>query len=237
MEKIGILLFVGGLILVFFGCEKKNSPDEEFQVYVAELQNNLGIVLLEKNENEIFLPIELLEKDTARNLSDFFFNKLMESLSFSNSHLNEKNELTKKIIRQYDAHKLIWIGSEDYADSLRIFSIVDVLSTEVRDENYSLEEQFSQIISRLEEMPTYFSKAKEVIKKPTKEKLENAIYQYSKDFFYLKNELSLLIRKPDILKEDQIDFSQKNEKAQLAIKDFIAFLNSQLFELNNQKSL
>ena len=86
----------------------------------------------------------------------------------------------------------------------------------------------------MEEMPVYFSQAKELIQNPTKEKLEEAIQQYSQDYFYLKNELSLLIRKPDILKEDQINFSQKSEEAQLAVKDFTAFLNSQLFELNDK---
>ena len=80
----------------------------------------------------------------------------------------------------------------------------------------------------------YFFQAKKLIQNPTKEKLENAIQQYSQDYFFLKNELSLLIRKPDILKEDQMNFSQKNEKAQLAVKDFIAFLNSHLFELDNE---
>lgn len=230
MEKIGILLFVS---VLFFGCKKKNTHDEDFQIYVEGLQNDFGIIILEKNENEFFLPIELLEKDTARDVSDFFFNRLIESLSFSNNDLNEKNNFIKKGIRQYDAHKLIWKGGEDYGDSLRIFSIVDVLSSEVGDEKYSPEEQFSQIMNRLDEIPIYFSKAKKLIQNPTKEKLKNAIQQYSKDYFYLKKELSLLIRKPDILKGDQINFSQKNEEAQLAVKDFIAFLNSQLFDLSN----
>ena len=230
MKKVGVLLFV--FTIAIYGCEKKNSPDEDFQTLVGELEKDLGIVFLAKNENEVFLPIELLQKDTASNLSDFFFNRLIQTSSFSSNYLNEKNKFIKKRIQQYHAHKLIWKDGVDYVDSLRIFSIVDVLNAEVGDKNYSPEEQFSQIISRLEEIPIYFSKAKKVIKKPTKQKLENAIQQYSQDYFYLKNELSLLIQKPDILKEDQIDFSQKNEKAQLAVKDFIAFLNSQLFELS-----
>ena len=117
-------------------------------------------------------------------------------------------------------------------DSMESFSIISVLNMELGKKGISAEEQFSLIISRLEEMPIYFSKAKKIIKNPAKEKLENAIQQYSQDYFYLKNELSLFIRKPDILKEDQIDFSKKNENAQLAVKDFIAFLNSHLFELD-----
>ncbi|MEM6964308.1 MAG: hypothetical protein AAF573_06055, partial [Bacteroidota bacterium] len=75
---------------------------------------------------------------------------------------------------------------------------------------------------------------KVLLKSPTKEKLEAAVAQYAKDYFYLKNELPLLIRKPDILKADQIDFSDKNKDAQIALKDMIAFLNSHLFEIKDK---
>jgi hypothetical protein len=112
--------------------------------------------------------------------------------------------------------------------------MIDVLNSTVIDTKLTNEEQFSKIRIQLQELPNYFSQAKNIIQKPSEEKLENAIQQYSQDYFYLKNELPLLLRKPDILKEDQIDFSQENEQAQLAVKDFIAFLNSHFFEINDK---
>jgi len=232
MKKTGVVLF--GIILfgTLFGCKKKKSPDEDFQVLVEELERDLGIVFLEKNENDFFLPIEFLEKDTLSDLTDVIQTRLNEPLLFSNDDLNESNNYLKEMINLYSYYKLPFLENGVIIDSMEAFSIISVLSMEVGKKGISSEEQFSQIISRLEEIPIYFTKAKELIKKPTKQKLKNAIKQYTNDYFYLKDELSLLVRKPDILKEDQIDFSKKNEEAQLAVKDFIAFLNSQLFELS-----
>lgn len=234
MKKVGVLFLV--IAIGLFGCEKKNSPDEDFQIYVEELQNDLGIVILEKNEKEVFHPIELLEKDTGID-----FNYLIQKVFgipipplFPESQIYERNNSIVKGIQMYLIFKSQVLENGVSQDSMVTFSIINVLRVEVENENYSPEEQFLQIISRLDEIPVYFTKAKELIQKPTKENLENAIQQYSQDYFYLKNELPLLLRKPDILKEDQIDFSQKNEQAQLAVKDFIAFLNSQLFEINDK---
>jgi len=225
MKKIGILLFVS---VLFFSCQK--SQDEEFEKYIEGLQNEWGIVFLEKNGNEFFPPIELLTEDHLKDSVYLLNEKLKKAFIFQDEFLQEKNVGLKKIIQQY-ANQKINFDDEVLSDTLNFFSIINFLEREVRNKNSSPEEQFSQIIFSLEEIPNYFFHAKKIIKNPSKEKLENAIQQYSKDYFYLKNELSLLIRKPDILKKDQINFSQKNEKAQLAVKDFIAFLNSHLFEL------
>jgi len=232
MKKIGVLLFVFGIIL--FGCEKKNTPDQDFQILLEELEKDVGIVFLEKNKNDFFFPIELLEKDTLSNLIDVIQTRLNEFQLFPNDELNERNNSIKKTIKLYSYFKIPFLVNGIILDSMESFSIISVLNMELGKKGISPEEQFSLIISRMEEMPIYFSQAKELIQNPTKEKLEEAIQQYSQDYFYLKNELSLLIRKPDILKEDQINFSQKSEEAQLAVKDFTAFLNSQLFELNDK---
>lgn len=234
MKKTGVLLFVIVLVATLFGCKKKNSPDESFKILVGEIEKDLGIVFLEKNENKFFLPIELLEKDTLSNLIDGVQTRLNDRLLFSSDDLNESNNSLKQVINLYSYFNRQFLENGVIIDSMEVFSIISVLSMELGKKGISPEEQFSQIIFRLEEIPIYFSKAKELIKKPTKPKLINAIKQYSNDYFYLKNKLSLFIRKPDILKDDQIDFSRKNEKAQLAVKDFIAFLNSQIFELDDK---
>jgi len=225
MEKIEVLLFV---ITLFFGCQK--SQDAEFEKCVEEIKKGFNIVLLEK-ENKV--EIDVFE--TLEGKPKYGYKKLVEAIIFPEKELNEKNQLVKKSINFYFQHKF-----ESYRDSTtnillhssKFFSMVKVLSSTAQDSTLTNDEQFSEIRNQLNELPIYFSQAKKIIQKPTKEKLTNAIQQYSQDYFYLKNELPLLIRKPDILREDQINFSQKNEQAQLAVKDFIAFLNSHLFELN-----
>ena len=99
MKKIGVLLFVLGVIL--FGCEKKNTPDQDFQILVEKLEKDVGIVFLEKNENEVFFPIELLEKDTLSNLIDVIQTRLNEFQLFPNDELNERNNSIKKTIKLY----------------------------------------------------------------------------------------------------------------------------------------
>lgn len=230
IEKIlwGIILLV-----LLGGCEKKNTPDEDFQLLVKAVEKDFRVIFYEKNENEVFLPIELLEKNIETDSSSNAFTKIEKLLSFSKKGLSEKNKSIQSGIYFFSLAQLPFIKKGTITDSIFTFSMIQVLDLELNKKGISPEEQFSQIVDRLEEIPLYFSKAKQLIIHPSKAKLERAIQQFSQDYFYLREELSLLIRKPDILKEDQIDFSQKNEKAQIAIKDFIAFLNSHLFELEN----
>ena len=225
MKKKGILLFV---IVLFFGCQ--NSRDAEFEKYIEGLkQRNYLVLLPKKNKNgfDVFETLEGIPNFVSKEFGDIYM--------FSDEELNEKSQLVRKCFNFYLQHKY-----DSYRDSStnillhssKFFSMVEVLNSTATNTQLTNEEQFSEIRIQLEELPNYFFRAKKIIQNPTKENLENVIQQYSQDYFYLKNELPLLIRKPDILKEDQINFSQKNEEAQLAVKDFIAFLNSQLFELS-----
>ncbi len=219
MVKTKYLLFV--IVLL---CSCQTSQDADFELFVKEIENELGVVFLqkEKKSNDFFLPIEMLKKDSI-DAKEKFGDDINEAFLFKSKDLNEKNQMLFKQLQLFSIEK----------KSSKIFSIIEILKSEVVDTDKTEEEQLSNIISRLEEMPSYFSKAKEVIKNPNKEKIQLAVERYSTDFFYLKNELPTLIRKPDILKESQIDFSQKNKEAQIALKDFIAFLNSHLFEIRD----
>jgi hypothetical protein len=227
MRKIGILLFV---IVLFFSCQK--SQDAEFEKYMEELKQENYLVFSPKKDDNGFDFFETLAGETKFGIKEFG-----EIFHFSEEELNEKNQLVRKYFNFYMGHKF-----DSHRDSItnillyssKFFSMIDVLNSTVIDTKLTNEEQFSKIRIQLQELPNYFSQAKKIIQKPTKANLENAIQQYSQDYFYLKNELPLLLRKPDILKEDQIDFSQENEQAQLAVKDFIAFLNSHFFEINDK---
>lgn len=223
MKKIGILIFVS---VLFFSCKK--SQDAELKKIVEDFQQKSGLVFFQKDslQNAFFPPIDLLEKTNTDSQLVFFQKQQGELRDINRTRLSEDN---RAFIGAYQE----WISLKENDTSN--FNIFSILKNEVSDSSQTNEDQFSKIINRLEEVPLYFSKAKQLIKKPFKARLENAIAQYSVDYFYLKNELPLLIRKPDILKEDQINFSQKNKKAQIAVKDFIAYLNSHLFEINERE--
>ncbi|MFK7776151.1 MAG: hypothetical protein AB8F94_28775 [Saprospiraceae bacterium] len=224
MKKAGALLFV---IVLFFGCQK--SQDAEFEKEKNEVKQGYGIEILLQKERTYFDVFETLEGTENKSHLPLtkFFHFIDEKISRENRNIRMSLETFARL--KYDIKKE---GSFESIDSVKVFSIIQILKLKTNNKAFSNEEQFSEIVNTLEELPNYFSQAKRIIQNPSKEKLEKAIQDYSQDYFYLKNELPLLLRKPDILKEDQIDFSQKNEKAQLAVKDFIAFLNSQLFELN-----
>lgn len=226
MKKVGVLLV---LIVLFLGCQKSEDADFEKEVEIIKQEYGLEFSLKKQRTNfDIFETLEGVEAKSHIPLANFFHFE-NEKISRENRNLKEAFEIFAR--HKYDLGKE---NNQELIDSMKVFSIIQVLKSKTENSSFSNEEQFFEMINTLEEFPVYFFEAKRFIKKPSKEKLENAIQQYSKDYFYLKNELSLLIRKPDILKEDQIDFSQKNEEAQLAVKDFIAFLNSQLFELDNE---
>ncbi|HFC00431.1 MAG TPA: hypothetical protein ENJ53_06455 [Phaeodactylibacter sp.] len=204
------LLFLSAVIILLLGC----AQDADFEQFTE---------MLEKRANPSFL-----EMDADADLV-FLQNQLKKLNHFDIQKLDEENKIRWQTTKVWIEKKIKW-----YADDLKhnpmAYSVIRVLQKEVKDSMQTNEEQFSKILNRLEEIPVCFSKAKKILQSSDKEKLNTSISEFSKDYFYLKNDLSLLIRKPDILKERQIDFSQKNEKAQLATKDFIAFLNSLLFE-------
>lgn len=227
MEKISWLFFV---IVCWWSCEKPVTVDEGFQNYIQSLEKDLGVVFLE-NENGVYPPIELLEVDTIEKSSKFYGDKADEMIKMDGGELNDRNNETRMMAINYLALTI----PKEHENGPRIFSPIQFLESNVVNDEQTDEDQFLEIINQLVKIEAYFQEAKKLIKNPAEEKLKLAITQYSKDYFYLKNKLPSLIRKPDILKEDQISFSQKNEKAQIAIKDFLAFLNSHLFEIHDRQ--
>lgn len=223
MEKIGFLLFV---IVLFFGCQK--SQDVEFEKEIDRIKQWYGIEILLQKGRTNFDVFETFQGIEGTNHIPLW--KLI--IFHENENLNRENLNLKESLERFAQHKYKYrVAHHGAIDSTKVYSIIQVLKSKTENLELSDEKQFSEIINTLEDLPSYFSQAKAIIKNPTQKKLEYAISAYSQDYFYLKDQLPLLLRKPDILKEDQINFSQKNEEAQLAVKDFIAFLNSQLFEL------
>ena len=226
MEKKDVLLFVIVLAIAFFGCQK--SKDAEFEKELERITKGYKIEIIQKNDKDDYSVFETLEGIESKSHLPLW--KMI--LFYENEYLNFKNKKIKESLERFARHKYkMRIAHHGAIDSTKVYSNIQILKSKTENSKLSNEEQFFEMVSALNEFPNYFSQAKELIRNPSKEKLEKAIHNYSKDYFYLKNELPLLIRKPDILKEDQINFSQKNEEAQLTVKDFIAYLNSQLFEL------
>lgn len=228
-------VFVLFIAILIFGCKLKPDQNLIFERYVQDLEDDFQFVFSKKDEKNFFLPIELLEKDSASILPKVFYKRTKKNIQFLPAELNEANQQKIQLIQTYVKHRFYFDkGVEDVQDTSRIFSIVEVLNSEAIDSTQSNDNQFLKIINRLEGIPLYFEEAKTKLKTPEKEKLQLAVSQYAKDYFFLKNQLPALIRKPAILKEDQLDFSNKNKNAQIAIKDFIAFLNSHLFEIRDK---
>ena len=204
--------------------------DEEFEMVVSNLEADFSFNLVEKKSPNEFWVVELLEGKQNLNFTKLFEVSLFQNEKINPPNINKREAILEFLTIKYDLSR----ADRHEIDTANTFSQVEILKKAAIDSTFSDDEQFIQIIKSLEEISPYFLKAKELIKNPSEEKLEKAITQYSKDYFFLKNELPLLIRKPDILKEDQINFSTINENAQLALKDFIAFLNSHLFEKGSE---
>lgn len=229
MKNNVFLVFV---IVLLFGCQ--SSQDAEFNTLIESIEKNEKIHFLDEAiKAEPFHKITIIEllqtKDSIFSINHY--RKIEEGLSnYNSSRLNERNQVTLKSLSTFLQNKIEMLGK---GEDGRFFSILSILKQDINNESQTDEEQFKKIIQDLEIIPKYFDEAKFVIKNPDEEQLRLAIDTYSKDYFFIKNNLPSLIRKPDILKDAQIDFSNKNYKAQIAIKDFLAFLNSHLFELGN----
>ncbi len=229
MKNNIFLIFV---IVLFGSCQ--NSQDVAFNALVESIEKNEKIHFpIEAIKKEPFykvIPVELFQtKDSTFSLNHY--QKMVDDLSkFNSERLTEQNQVVLKSLNPFFKHK---INALEKGEAGHFFSILSILKQDVKNESQTNEEQFEKIIQGLAEVPKYFSVAKIDIKNPDKEQLQNAVKALSNDYFFIKNDLPTLIRKPDILKDAQINFANKNQKAQIAIKDYLAFLNSQLFELGD----
>ena len=221
--KKRVFLFV---IVLFFGCQKLKDADFGRELEVIKKEYGVEYLLSKHSANSyIFETLEGIEAKSHLPLVKF--------IQFENKNLSRENRNIKERFEIFNRHKydLRKNNNQGLIDSIKVFSIIQVLKSKIEKSKLYNKVHFSKTINNLSGIPVYFSSAKSMIRNPSKEKLEYAILTYSKDYFYLKNNLPLLIRKSSFLRENQIDFSKKNKEAQLAVKDFIAFLNSQLFEL------
>ena len=229
-------IFLVFVIVLLGGCQK--SQDDGFKNVVQFIEENEKVHFLyealKAEPVHKFTAIELFQKKDTISSMNYYQNLQDDLADFFPSRLNESNQVLLNTVSAFLRHKIYLLKIAEEGDP-SIYSPISILKKNAKNEEQTNEEQFEKIIQGLEKIPQYFSEVKAVIKNPDKEQLQLAVKAFSNDYFFLKNDLPGLIRKPDILKDVQIDFSNKNQKAQIAIKDFLAFLNSHLFELGDNK--
>ena len=90
------------------------------------------------------------------------------------------------------------------------------------------------INKKMQSIPSYYRTAKNNLTKPKKEKITQAIDQHLNTFAFFQQTMRDSLFKAQLEKTERKKFIRNLNKAQDAIKDYVAFCNSVLFEFSNQ---
>jgi len=114
-----------------------------------------------------------------------------------------------------------------------VFSLKKELETLITETNQGQENVLENALTTIEKIPRYFEFAKSSLQQPELENINRALEEQKVTYFLLKNEIPQWAKKNATTSLALNHFSKKNKEAQLAIKDWIAFLNSAKFEIGN----
>ncbi|MEL6864578.1 MAG: hypothetical protein AAFP19_09170 [Bacteroidota bacterium] len=97
-------------------------------------------------------------------------------------------------------------------------------------EDLSIRQRMANIYKRLQQIPPYYEAAKKNIQKAKIRQLNLALRLNRAGFSYLRKDLRTQAQKSVLSSQEQQRFMEKLRLAELAIKDYIAFCNSLIFD-------
>lgn len=156
-------------------------------------------------------------KHTLRNFIDFE----------SSPDLNDRRQETLDILQTF-ASRLN--GAAAPESNPAYFHVLPALQYRVMQIKTGDEHGAMLLEKTLRKIPTYFETAKTVLANPDRMQTEQAVAQCTNTFEFLANEVATVIRsEPSIQRQRELEGHYA--KARLAVKDYRAFCNSILVEL------
>ena len=114
-----------------------------------------------------------------------------------------------------------------------VFSLKKELENLIMENNPNQENNLDDALKTIERFPRYFEFAKSSLQRPELVNINHALVEQKATYFLLKNKIPEWGKKNATTALALNHFLDKNKTAQLAVKDWIAFLNSAKFEIGN----
>lgn len=115
-----------------------------------------------------------------------------------------------------------------------VYNIVEPLKNTLANQEMPLQSRLQQIENQLQSAKLYYRNAKTNLTTPDSAKLQPAIQQHLQTLYFLQNELIDSLRKAHPSEIQRDTFLARTIEAKIAVKDYIAFCRSLLFEYQDE---
>lgn len=194
------IIILGFLLLVFMNCQ------QDKRYIFAEIETEVQPYLDLGNENTFWKSDSLVIYDST------FFNHAIATLSKYENHLeigdSINNQLIANQLKSIEVDRFQTKNPNLYIPTNQILSFYKDGKSDKISKNTKIE-------AWLSDLPAQFSVAKYQLEKPNQSQTKVAIPQLEKLYFFIDKEMKTVSNKPF-------------ESSKLAIKDFLAFLQSKL---------
>ena len=235
--SIFILLIYTACFLIF-SCHSKNDATSFEHLYINYKK---GITDLYPYWSAQHLnsfsdkAIPVLDKKT-RTDQLLFCTYYLDSLAQIN--VNQLSNTQKKIFEETkkQLEQLRWemVILKDYEWNPSIYNIELLFRAILDRKDIDLENRLLLIYKKAKSIPAYYEAAKNNLKNPPADFIEEAILDQADAFDFFDQTLLKYLAEAKLTEEEKNNFIKRNNKAKIAIKDYIAFCNSLKFEINNE---
>ena len=219
MRNFFVLFIVA--VFLWSGCRselgKFKNAQEEFFTSWGKLYDALP-----------FIPDAIYDVDKLKDEKPFLDKTFKAFNSIDETALSEIDLGVKKLIKERIDFLEIKIKKDP-----SVFSFKKELESLILENNLDEESVLENALTTIEKMPQHFEFAKSSLQQPELEKINLALEEQKVTYFLLKNEMPQWAKKNATTALALNHFTKKNKEAQLAVKDWIAFLNSAKFEIGN----
>lgn len=222
---LGILVFVTFLAWFFV----QTNPNIGFQQFKKEVAQAHQAQITPLSKKKYVLNIS--EPEMLQAESRFYQYYLMNFRPSNPSGLNKNNKADWLRLKKQMQDKLLEINQLRSDPSL--YNLGGAIKTTLAHKNATSEEKWQRIERQLQEAPWYYTVAKDNLVYPDTAKTRLAIDKQLLTLRLLQTELVDSLSRSKLNEPQHQSILTLNAQAQIAVKDYLAFCRSILFESQN----
>ncbi len=173
-------------------------------------------------------PLAVMPTRELQTAQQFYRHFETDLQNINPDRLSNKNKATYTRLQQQVAENLSEIHALQSDPSL--YNLGGALKTSLSNDTLTLEQRLSTIHSFLKESSSYFAAAKSNLQQPDPEKTVLAIQKQLLTLNFLQAELLDSLARSFLSANEKEAFMERTSKAKIAVKDYLAFCRSLLFE-------
>jgi len=250
MKNLFIQILICSFILLLIQCQSRNHEEEmltlqnhfypqlhhRFPLFSFFRLTDVKIGTGSPNEDPINKSFLSIPDTTSIRIDSSFLENYQDSLlQIDTLQLSDTSLLAFRQMNQtLEKIKMEWLNQIMNRHRADFHNLRKVILPILNHDDLPIDQKMSIILKNIQQAPAYYQAAQQYVHESPSANLELAIEEHIETYQFLSSTLLDSLNKSSPAENERLVFEQHLAKAQISIKEYIAFCNSRKFEFNQQ---